>query len=74
MKFTATDFFRSPDYNADPEAEAAFFDPLKMPNGTFKRTQPMRFSEIENRFRSVFSERIDETTDVLDHRDLRSSG
>ncbi|MBO0663031.1 ATP-binding protein [Jiella sp. CQZ9-1] len=66
MGLTATQFFGIPTLADDPKIEEAFFDPLKMPNGTFKRTQPSRFFEIEQRFRSVFQARAATISTVLD--------
>ncbi|BDA82965.1 ATP-binding protein [Aureimonas sp. SA4125] len=66
MSLTAHRFYARNDTARDPGAEAAFFENLKMRNGTFKRTRPSRFTEIEKAFGPVFRERADTIRSALD--------
>jgi hypothetical protein len=63
---TAAHFFSLAPSSVRPEMEAAFFSMLKMRNGTFKKTQPSRFSEIEAAFGPAFRERATRIRAALD--------
>jgi chemotaxis methyl-accepting protein methylase len=50
----------------DPHTEAEFFDLLKMPNGTFKRTHGSRFAEIDAAISPLISRQAAKLRSVLD--------
>ncbi len=67
MVFRATEFFSKEAASAcDLAAESAFFSALKMRNGTFKFTQPCRFSELEQVIQPFVRERSGSLREVLD--------
>lgn len=67
MVLRATEFFSKEGASVcDPAAESAFFSALKMRNGTFKFTQPCRFSELERVIQPFVKERSGSLQEVLD--------
>lgn len=65
MSLTAHDFFALTSA-CDPRIETEFFAALKMRNGTFKLTQTSRFTELEEAFGELISERAGNIRNVLD--------
>lgn len=64
MTITADDVFLGE--RTDPALEAALFGRLKMRNGTFKRTAPRRFVEVEEALAPAIAARADSVREVLD--------